>query len=428
MPRPISHPPLAARRPPPAAAPPRHRIVKSKIRPAPGTPRHQSPGPGGQARNQKKGADRGEIGPGNLHLPQTTTLDLTGQVLEALDEEDGPPLAYQRRPLPGGKARPAAVRGDVTCPGTGGGGPHDAGLRRDLDPVTGPVRPPTRADQAWAHLAAELTPARSLARIDTVTARAVTTITVVGVLLTGLGALAAGLPTQHTSQPGDLAAATVITAARRSPRADRPGPDHHPPPQPRQPDRGQGLVPAPVRHPRLPHPGRHRLAAARRAAGRRHRGHRPDRQPRHHAHPRPSPRPSRPPAPPGRQHRAGHRHRAPSAGSPPGRPPPSSLTTARHARGARSRRRHRRTRRHRHRHPHRTRLTVGQPVTITARDPHQACQATLPTSRPARPHLPPPLSSHLRPNPVPARPAAPSGAAVLAAARARQAPSRGPRC
>ena len=78
--------------------------------------------------------------------------------------------------------------------------------------MTGPVRPPTRADQAWADLAAQLTPARSLARVDTVTARAVTTITVVGVLLTGLGALAAGLPTQNTAAR-DLAAATVITAA-----------------------------------------------------------------------------------------------------------------------------------------------------------------------------------------------------------------------
>ena len=78
--------------------------------------------------------------------------------------------------------------------------------------MTGPVRPPSRADQAWADLAAELAPAKSLARIDTVTARAVTTITVVGVLLTGLGAASAALP----AQPGParvLAAAAVITAA-----------------------------------------------------------------------------------------------------------------------------------------------------------------------------------------------------------------------
>ena len=78
--------------------------------------------------------------------------------------------------------------------------------------MTGPVRPPSRADQAWADLAAELAPAKSLARIDTVTARAVTTITVVGVLLTGLGAASTALP----AQPGRarvLAAATVICAA-----------------------------------------------------------------------------------------------------------------------------------------------------------------------------------------------------------------------
>ena len=58
--------------------------------------------------------------------------------------------------------------------------------------MTGPVRTPSRADQAWADLAVQLTPANSLTRIDTVTARAITTITVLGVLLTGLGALAAG--------------------------------------------------------------------------------------------------------------------------------------------------------------------------------------------------------------------------------------------
>jgi hypothetical protein len=78
--------------------------------------------------------------------------------------------------------------------------------------VTGPVRPPTPQDQAWAELAAELTPAKTLARIDTVTARAITTITVVGVLLTGLGAASAALP----AQPGAaraLAAAAAITAA-----------------------------------------------------------------------------------------------------------------------------------------------------------------------------------------------------------------------
>jgi hypothetical protein len=78
--------------------------------------------------------------------------------------------------------------------------------------VTGPVRPATPADQDWAELAASLAPAKTLARLDAVTARAVTTITVVGVLLTGLGAASAALP----AQPGparDLTIAAVITAA-----------------------------------------------------------------------------------------------------------------------------------------------------------------------------------------------------------------------
>jgi hypothetical protein len=78
--------------------------------------------------------------------------------------------------------------------------------------VTGPVHHTTQADQAWADLATQLTPVNSLARIDTVTARAITTITVLGVLLTGLGALAAGQFTRNTAAQ-DLAAATVATAA-----------------------------------------------------------------------------------------------------------------------------------------------------------------------------------------------------------------------
>ena len=77
--------------------------------------------------------------------------------------------------------------------------------------MTGSVRPPSPVDQAWADLATQLTPAASLARIDMVTARAVTTITVIGVLLTGLGALAAGQFAHHGAARG-LAAATVITA------------------------------------------------------------------------------------------------------------------------------------------------------------------------------------------------------------------------
>ena len=78
--------------------------------------------------------------------------------------------------------------------------------------MTSPVRPTSPADQAWTALAAQLTPANSLARIDIVTARAITTIIVLGVLLTGLGALAAGQFTGRGAAPA-LAAATVATAA-----------------------------------------------------------------------------------------------------------------------------------------------------------------------------------------------------------------------
>jgi hypothetical protein len=77
--------------------------------------------------------------------------------------------------------------------------------------MTGPVRPITPADQAWADLATQLSPAASLARIDTITARAITTITIIGTLLTGLGGLTAGQLTPSTTTRA-LAAATAITA------------------------------------------------------------------------------------------------------------------------------------------------------------------------------------------------------------------------
>lgn len=73
------------------------------------------------------------------------------------------------------------------------------------------VRPPSRSDQAWADLGTELTPARSLARIDNATARTVTTITVIGVLLTALGLLSATQIVRNGTARG-LAVATVISA------------------------------------------------------------------------------------------------------------------------------------------------------------------------------------------------------------------------
>lgn len=78
--------------------------------------------------------------------------------------------------------------------------------------MTSPVRPAAARDQAWADLGAELTPVKSLARIDTATSRAVTTVTVVGVLLTGLGALSTSLLAQDDLARA-LAAAAVIIAA-----------------------------------------------------------------------------------------------------------------------------------------------------------------------------------------------------------------------
>jgi hypothetical protein len=77
--------------------------------------------------------------------------------------------------------------------------------------MTGSVQRASQADQEWADLASQLTPAGSLARIDTVTARAVTTITVIGLLLTGLGTLAAGQFARHGAAR-DFAVAAVITA------------------------------------------------------------------------------------------------------------------------------------------------------------------------------------------------------------------------
>ena len=74
------------------------------------------------------------------------------------------------------------------------------------------MHPPTLRDQVWVELGAELTPAKSLARVDTVTARTVTTVTVLGVRLTGLGTLSTLLPTVSDLARA-LAMAAVISAA-----------------------------------------------------------------------------------------------------------------------------------------------------------------------------------------------------------------------
>jgi hypothetical protein len=64
---------------------------------------------------------------------------------------------------------------------------------------------------AWVALADELTPAKSLARIEAATARVVTNVTVVGTILTGLGLLTAGLPTISGAARA-LAMAAVVLA------------------------------------------------------------------------------------------------------------------------------------------------------------------------------------------------------------------------
>ena len=50
--------------------------------------------------------------------------DLTGQVLDALDEEDGPPVAYRGGPCWAGRPGRGRSRCMVTCPGGASGGPH----------------------------------------------------------------------------------------------------------------------------------------------------------------------------------------------------------------------------------------------------------------------------------------------------------------
>jgi len=60
--------------------------------------------------------------------------------------------------------------------------------------ATAPVRPPSRRQRELVALADELAPAKSLVRLDAATARVVTTVSVVGTLLTGLGLATAGLP------------------------------------------------------------------------------------------------------------------------------------------------------------------------------------------------------------------------------------------
>lgn len=60
--------------------------------------------------------------------------------------------------------------------------------------VHGAVRPVTEEDRLWESLADELTPAKSLERVDTATDRVVRTVTIIGTLLGGFGVFGATKP------------------------------------------------------------------------------------------------------------------------------------------------------------------------------------------------------------------------------------------
>jgi hypothetical protein len=78
-------------------------------------------------------------------------------------------------------------------------------------PAPAPPRPLSRRQRALIALADELTPAKSIGRLDAATARVVTTVSVVGTVLTGFGLLTAGLPaTEGGSRI--LAVASVVLA------------------------------------------------------------------------------------------------------------------------------------------------------------------------------------------------------------------------
>ncbi len=71
--------------------------------------------------------------------------------------------------------------------------PQETGLQHETGPQQA-VRPVTAEDRVWVNLADELTPAKSLERVDTATDRVVRTVTIIGTLLGGLGVFGATKP------------------------------------------------------------------------------------------------------------------------------------------------------------------------------------------------------------------------------------------
>src|SRR5258708_29647548 len=100
-------------------------------------------------------------------------------------QADPRPARRRLRAADAGQAGPGAraVPGHRHLPRRRRRGTAPAHLLGDANPVTGPVRHTSQADQEWADLASQLTPAASLARIDAVTARAGTPLTVTRLLL-----------------------------------------------------------------------------------------------------------------------------------------------------------------------------------------------------------------------------------------------------
>ncbi|HEY9243149.1 MAG TPA: hypothetical protein VIP48_14275, partial [Streptosporangiaceae bacterium] len=79
--------------------------------------------------------------------------------------------------------------------------------------TTEPVRPVSQADRTWATLGNELTPAKSLQRMDTATDRVVRTVTIIGTLLGGFGVFGATKPTVSGPARWITVGAVVCAAA-----------------------------------------------------------------------------------------------------------------------------------------------------------------------------------------------------------------------
>lgn len=84
---------------------------------------------------------------------------------------------------------PEPVHPEPAQAGPAQGGPAQAGAAPQEA-----VRPVSDEDRVWVNLADELTPAKSLERVDTATDRVVRTVTIIGTLLGGLGVFGAARP------------------------------------------------------------------------------------------------------------------------------------------------------------------------------------------------------------------------------------------